>query len=73
MPILVVAEHDNAAVRKSTLNAVAAAQKIGGDIHVLVAGQGAAEAAKAAGQIAGVKVADAKALVDKLRNEAKVI
>jgi electron transfer flavoprotein alpha subunit len=54
MPILVVAEHDNAAVRKSTLNAVAAAQKIGGDIHVLVAGHQAAPAAKAAAQIPGV-------------------
>jgi electron transfer flavoprotein alpha subunit len=55
MAVLVLAEHDNKTVRKATLNAVAAAQKIGGDIHVLVAGQGAAEAAKAAAQIAGVK------------------
>jgi electron transfer flavoprotein alpha subunit len=55
MSILVLAEHDNKTVRKATLNAVAAAQKLGGDIHVLVAGHGAAEAAKAASQIAGVK------------------
>jgi electron transfer flavoprotein alpha subunit len=55
MAILVLAEHDGKTIRKATLNAVAAAQKIGGDIHVLVAGQGAAEAAKAASQIAGVK------------------
>jgi electron transfer flavoprotein alpha subunit len=55
MAVLVLAEHDNKSIRKATLNAMAAAQKIGGDIHVLVAGQGAAEAAKAAGQIAGVK------------------
>jgi electron transfer flavoprotein alpha subunit len=54
MPILVVAEHDNKAVRKSTLNAVAAAQKIGGEIHVLVAGHQAGDAAKAAAQIPGV-------------------
>src|SRR5712691_10752827 len=54
MPVLVVAEHDNKSIRKATLNAVAAAQKIGGDIHVLVAGQQAGEAAKAAAQIAGV-------------------
>ena len=53
--ILVVAEHDNKTVRKATLNAVAAAQKLGGDIHVLVAGHNAGDAAKAAGQIAGVK------------------
>jgi len=55
MSILVVAEHDNKTVRKATLNTVAAAQKIGGDIHVLVAGHQAGEAAKAAAQIAGVK------------------
>jgi electron transfer flavoprotein alpha subunit len=69
MSILVLAEHDNKTVKKATLNAVAAAQKIGGDIHVLVAGQGAAEAAAAASQIAGVnKVlhADAAHLGDQL-------
>ena len=54
MTILVFAEHDNKTVRKSTLNAVTAAQKIGGDIHVLVAGHNCGEAAKAAAQIAGV-------------------
>jgi electron transfer flavoprotein alpha subunit len=52
--ILVFAEHDNKIVRKSTLNAVTAAQKIGGDIHVLVAGHNCGEAAKAAAQVAGV-------------------
>jgi electron transfer flavoprotein alpha subunit len=55
MSVLVVAEHDNKTVRKATLNAVAAAQKLGGDIHVLVAGHQAGDAAKAAAQIAGVK------------------
>jgi len=55
MAVLVLAEHDGKTIKKATLNAVAAAQKLGGDIHILVAGQGAAEAAKAAGQIAGVK------------------
>jgi electron transfer flavoprotein alpha subunit len=54
MAVLVLAEHDNKSIRKATLNAVAAAKKIGGDIHVLVAGQQAGEAAKAAAQIAGV-------------------
>ena len=54
MAALVLAEHDSKSIRKATLNAVAAAQKIGGDIHVLVAGQQAGEAAKAAAQIAGV-------------------
>jgi electron transfer flavoprotein alpha subunit len=52
--ILVLAEHDNKEVKKATLNAVAAAQKLGGDVHVLVAGHNAGDAAKAAAQIAGV-------------------
>src|SRR5688572_12464344 len=54
MTVLVFAEHDNKTIKKSTLNAVTAAQKIGGDIHVLVAGHGCGEAAKAAAQIAGI-------------------
>jgi electron transfer flavoprotein alpha subunit len=54
MAILLVAEHDNAALKGATLNTIAAAQKIGGDIHVLVAGHNAQGAAKAAAQIAGV-------------------
>ena len=54
MSVLVVAEHDNKTIKKATLNAVAAAQKIGGDLHVLVAGHQAGDAAKAASQIAGV-------------------
>jgi electron transfer flavoprotein alpha subunit len=54
MTILVFAEHDNKSIKKATLNAVTAAQKIGGDIHVLVAGHNCGEAAKAAAQIAGV-------------------
>jgi electron transfer flavoprotein alpha subunit len=67
MAVLVVAEHDNNSIRKSTLNAVAAAQKIGGELHLLVAGHQAADAAKAASQIPGVaKVlhADAPHLAD---------
>ena len=54
MTVLVFAEHDNKTIKKSTLNAVTAAQKIGGDIHVLVAGHECGEAAKAAAQIAGI-------------------
>src|SRR3954463_14778512 len=67
MTVLVVAEHDNKSIRKSTLNAIAAAQKVGGDLHVLVAGHQAGDAAKAASQIAGVKKvlhADAAHLAD---------
>ena len=69
MAILVFAEHDNKSIKKSTLSTVAAAQKIGGDIHVLVAGHNCADAAKAAAGIAGVaKVlhADAPQLDDEI-------
>ena len=54
MTILVVAEHENGAVAPATLNTVAAAAKIGGDVHVLVAGQGVGAVAEAAAKIAGV-------------------
>lgn len=54
MSILVYAEHDNNSILSATLNTVTAAQKIGGDVHVLVAGQNAQAAADAAAQIAGV-------------------
>ena len=54
MAALVIAEHDNASIKGATLNTVTAAIACGGDVHVLVAGHNAAEAAKAASQIAGV-------------------
>lgn len=54
MTILVIAEHDNKVVAPATLNTVAAAAKIGGDIHVLVAGQNVGAVAEAAAKIAGV-------------------
>jgi len=54
MSILVVAEHDNVSIKAATLNTVAAAKAIGGDIAVLVAGQGCSAAAEAAAKIAGV-------------------
>ena len=54
MTNLVIAEHDNASVKAATLNTVAAAQKIGGDVHVLIAGHNAQAAADAAAKIAGV-------------------
>lgn len=62
MTILVIAEHDNAALKSATLHAVGAAAKLGGSIDVLVAGHDAQSAAQAAAQIAGVTrvlVADA--------------
>ncbi|TWA59708.1 electron transfer flavoprotein alpha subunit apoprotein [Azospirillum brasilense] len=54
MSILVIAEHDNAALKAATLNAVSAAAKIGGEVHILVAGQGAQPVAEAAAKVAGV-------------------
>ena len=54
MTALVIAEHDNASLKGATLNAVTAASQMGGDVHVLVAGNNAAAAAQAVAQIAGV-------------------
>jgi len=54
MTTLVIAEHDRATLKGATFNTITAAQKIGGDIHVLVAGHNAQGAAGAATQIAGV-------------------
>lgn len=62
MTILVIAEHDHNSLKTATLNTVAAARKIGGEIHVLVAGANCAEAARQAAALEGVskvKVADA--------------
>ena len=54
MAILVVAAHDGKTVRANVSNAVAAASQMGSDVHVLVAGSNAGEAAKSASAIAGV-------------------
>jgi electron transfer flavoprotein alpha subunit len=54
MSILVVAEHENSEIKAATLNTIAAGVAIGGDIHVLVAGQDCAAAGEAASKIAGV-------------------
>ncbi|HEX9183205.1 MAG TPA: FAD-binding protein [Burkholderiales bacterium] len=54
MAILVLAEHDHQSVRKATLHTVAAAKKLGGDVHLLVAGHNCGAAAKSAAQVAGV-------------------
>jgi electron transfer flavoprotein alpha subunit len=62
MRILVIAEHDHAALKAATLHTVGAAQKLGGEIHVLVAGSGCGAVATAASRLSGVttvKVADA--------------
>ena len=54
MTVLVIAEHDNAAIKGATLNTVTAAIACGGDVHVLIAGHNAGAAAQSAAQIAGV-------------------
>ncbi len=54
MSALVIAEHDNAALKAATLNAVTAATKAGGDVAVLVAGQNCGPVVEAAQKIAGV-------------------
>ena len=77
MSILVIAEHDNKALNAATLNVVAAAQKIGGDITVLVAGSGAQAVADQAAKVAGVSkvlLADDAAYANQLaENVAKLI
>ncbi|MBV9835555.1 MAG: electron transfer flavoprotein subunit alpha/FixB family protein, partial [Alphaproteobacteria bacterium] len=54
MSVLVIAAHDGKTVRANVANAVTAAGQLGGDVHVLVAGSNAGEAAKSAAAIAGV-------------------
>lgn len=54
MATLVIAEHDNASLKKATLNTISAAAAIGGDVDILVAGSGCQSVADAAAQIAGV-------------------
>ena len=69
MSVLVVAEHDNSVLRPVTLNVLAAAKEIGGDIDVLVAGSECAEVAQSAAAIAGVSrvlCADASAYAHQL-------
>ncbi|PWE16354.1 electron transfer flavoprotein subunit alpha [Marinicauda salina] len=54
MTVLVIADHDNAELGESTRAAVTAAKKIGGDVHVLVAGKDAGAVAEAAAKVDGV-------------------
>ena len=54
MPILILADHDNATLKPATAHAVTAAAKLGGDVHLLVAGRNAAPAAEQAAKLAGV-------------------
>ncbi len=54
MSILVFAEHDNNELKADTLKTVAAAQAIGGDIHILVAGANCGGVAEQAAKVNGV-------------------
>ena len=54
MAILVIAEHDNAALKSATLTTLGAAAKLGGEVHLLVAGSGCAAIADEAAKISGV-------------------
>jgi electron transfer flavoprotein alpha subunit len=55
MAVLVIADHDNASLKEDTAKTVTAAQKLSGDVDVLVAGQNAKAVADAAAKIAGVR------------------
>jgi len=62
MTILVIAEHDHHSLKAATFNTLTAASKIGGEVHVLVAGSNCAAAAQQAAGLQGVakvKVAEA--------------
>jgi electron transfer flavoprotein alpha subunit len=62
MAILILADHDNATLNVATYHVVTAAQKIGGDIHMLIAGADSGGVAQAAAQIPAVaKVLHAEA------------
>ncbi|MEO1310380.1 MAG: electron transfer flavoprotein subunit alpha/FixB family protein [Pseudomonadota bacterium] len=55
MAVLVIAEHDNTSLSDTTHKTVSAAQAIGGDVDILVAGAGAEGVADAAAKISGVR------------------
>jgi electron transfer flavoprotein alpha subunit len=54
MSVLIIAEHDNATIKSATLNVVSAADRLGAQVSVLVAGFECDKAAQAAAEIAGV-------------------
>jgi electron transfer flavoprotein alpha subunit len=69
MATLVLAEHDNKLLRDTTAKAITAAKQLGGDVHVLVAGEGCRAVADAAAKLGGVSkvlLADAAAYAHQL-------
>jgi electron transfer flavoprotein alpha subunit len=76
MSTLVIAEHDNGSLKGATLNAVTAAQELGGDVDILVAGancDGAAQAAAAVAGIGKVLVADNAAYEHQLAENVSLL
>lgn len=76
MAILVIAEHGNSVLKADTAKTVAAATQIGGDIHVLVAGQGVESVAQAAAKLAGVSkvlVADSSVYTHQLAEDVAAL
>jgi len=55
MAVLVIAEHDGASLADATNKVVTAAAKLGGDVDILVAGEGAGDVAAAAAKVSGVR------------------
>ncbi len=76
MAILVVADHDNGTLAPATLNTVAAATAIGGDIHLLVAGAGCSSVAEQASAVSGVSkvlLAENPALENRLAENVSLL
>jgi len=76
MATLVIAEHSNTELKPATLHAVTAAQQLGADVHVLVAGAGCSAAVDAAARIAGVSkvlVADNAAYATQLAENTSAL
>jgi len=76
MPTLVLAEHDNAALKDATAKALTAAKALGADVHILVAGHNCKAVADAAAKLDGVKkvlLADAPAYAHMLAEPAAAL
>ncbi len=76
MSILIIAEHDNDNINAATLNAVTAANAIGGDIDILVAGHNCAAVAEQASSISGISkvlVADSAAYAHALAENVSLV
>jgi electron transfer flavoprotein alpha subunit len=54
MPVLLLAEHDNKTLKDATAKALTAAEMLGTEVHVLVAGHGCESAAAAAAKLSGI-------------------